>query len=59
MIRHQPHLPPLGQSRNQKNSLHPREAFADTTPRATAKRKIGKLRSSLPRCRDPTIGIKS
>src|SRR5882724_5380733 len=59
MIWRQPHLPMLGQSRDEKSSLHPGKALADAAARSAAKRKIGKLRSSFARTSRPTIRIKS
>jgi len=49
----------LGQSRDEKSSLHPGKALADAAARSAAKRKIGKLRSSFARTSRPTIRIKS
>ena len=45
MIRNQPHLPLLGQRGQQQDSLQPGEAFTNAATWATAKRKVGKLRS--------------
>src|SRR6266850_207276 len=58
MIRRQPHLPMLGQRREQKYSFHPGESLTNTAPRTTTKRKVGELRSRLSHLWGPSLRIK-